>query len=46
MPADLFNKKTDLETGYRTQSILCMPVLNKTQDRVVAVVQLLNKQAG
>lgn len=42
--SDLFNKKTDLETGYRTQSILCMPVLNKTQDRVVAVVQLLNKQ--
>ncbi len=42
--SDLFNKKTDLETGYRTESILCMPVLNKTQDNVVAVVQLLNKQ--
>ncbi|MEB3268227.1 MAG: adenylate/guanylate cyclase domain-containing protein [Leptolyngbya sp.] len=42
--SDLFNKKTDLETGYRTQSILCMPVLNKTQDSIVAVVQLLNKR--
>ncbi|MGD1906720.1 MAG: GAF domain-containing protein [Leptolyngbyaceae cyanobacterium] len=40
----LFNKKTDLETGYRTDSILCMPVLNKTQEHVVAVVQLLNKK--
>jgi adenylate cyclase len=42
--SSLFNKKTDLETGYRTESILCMPVLNKTQDNVVAVVQLLNKK--
>ena len=41
--SDLFNRKTDEETGYRTRSILCMPVLNKTQEEVVAVVQLLNK---
>ncbi|MGD1859577.1 MAG: GAF domain-containing protein [Leptolyngbyaceae cyanobacterium] len=41
--SDLFSRKTDQETGYRTQSILCMPVFNKTQERVVAVVQLLNK---
>ncbi|MGF1522968.1 MAG: GAF domain-containing protein [Leptolyngbyaceae cyanobacterium] len=39
---ELFSRKTDEETGYRTRSILCMPVFNKTQD-IVAVVQLLNK---
>ncbi len=42
----LFNKQTDLKTGYRTRSILCMPVFNKGGDGVVAVVQLLNKQMG
>lgn len=41
--SDLFNRKTDAETGYRTRSILCMPVFNKAQESVVAVVQLLNK---
>ena len=39
---ELFSRKTDEETGYRTRSILCMPVFNKTQN-IVAVVQLLNK---
>ncbi|RZM81818.1 GAF domain-containing protein [Leptolyngbya iicbica] len=41
--SDLFNPKTDKETGYRTHSILCIPVFNKTKEAVVAVVQLLNK---
>ena len=41
--SEVFNRKTDEETGYRTHSILCMPVFNKTQESVVAVVQLLNK---
>jgi adenylate cyclase len=41
--SDLFSRKTDQETGYRTHSILCIPVFNKTQESVVAVVQLLNK---
>ncbi|MEO0985161.1 MAG: GAF domain-containing protein [Cyanobacteria bacterium J06639_14] len=40
---ELFNRKTDEETGYHTRSILCIPVFNKTQEVVVAVVQLLNK---
>ena len=40
---ELFNRTTDQETGYRTYSILCIPVFNKTQETVVAVVQLLNK---
>jgi adenylate cyclase len=39
----LFNPGTDKATGYRTNSILCIPVFNKTQEVVVAVVQLLNK---
>jgi adenylate cyclase len=41
--SDLFNPKTDKETGYRTHSILCIPVFNKANETVVAVVQLLNK---
>ena len=41
--SELFNRKTDEETGYHTHNILCMPVFNKTQETVVAVVQLLNK---
>ena len=37
--------QVDKDTGYRTKSILCMPVLgNKSQ--VIAVVQLLNKNKG
>ena len=40
-----FDSSHDKKTGYHTRSILCMPVLNK-QDRVVAVVQLLNKEGN
>jgi adenylate cyclase len=40
----LFNKEVDRETGYQTRNILCMPIFNTKGDRVVAVVQLLNKQ--
>eukprot|EP00668_Euglena_longa_P003813 GGOE01004472.1.p1 GENE.GGOE01004472.1~~GGOE01004472.1.p1 ORF type:complete len:884 (-),score=297.49 GGOE01004472.1:509-3091(-) len=39
-----FNRSIDLETGYRTTSILCMPV--KFEGCIVAVAQLLNKQGG
>ncbi|HEY9747241.1 MAG TPA: GAF domain-containing protein [Allocoleopsis sp.] len=41
----LFNKEVDKQTGYRTDNILCMPIFNK-HERVVAVVQLLNKMGG
>jgi adenylate cyclase len=41
----LFNKSIDRQTGYRTRNILCMPVFS-TKNRVVAVVQLLNKLGG
>ena len=39
----LFNRDVDQQTGYRTRNILCMPIFS-TKNRVVAVVQLLNKE--
>jgi adenylate cyclase len=39
----LFNPSIDRRTGYRTRNILCMPIFD-TQDQVVAIAQLLNKQ--
>ena len=41
----LFNREIDARTGYRTRSLLCMPILDP-QERVVAVAQLLNKTSG
>ncbi|KAL3875765.1 hypothetical protein ACJMK2_033683 [Sinanodonta woodiana] len=40
-----FDPQTDLETGYRTRSILCMPIRN-AQGRVLGVAQLINKLDG
>lgn len=40
-----FNQEVDRQTGYRTKTILCMPVRNK-QGAVVGVLQVLNKRAG
>ncbi|MEA5450459.1 GAF domain-containing protein [Leptolyngbya sp. CCNP1308] len=40
---DRFDSTYDQKHGYRTRSILCMPVLSKKTDNIVAVVQLLNK---
>lgn len=41
----LFNPEVDRRTGYRTRSMLCMPIEN-SKKRVFAVVQLLNKGGG
>jgi putative ABC transport system ATP-binding protein len=41
----LFNRDIDARTGYRTRGLLCMPVIDQ-RDRVIAVVQLLNKRGG
>jgi adenylate cyclase len=41
----LFNKAVDEATGYRTRTILCMPILD-SGGRVFAVMQLLNKAGG
>ncbi|MDH7498841.1 MAG: GAF domain-containing protein, partial [candidate division NC10 bacterium] len=40
-----FNPEVDKETGYRTQSILCLPVLNHRRE-IIGVIQVLNKKEG
>jgi adenylate cyclase len=40
-----FNPAIDKRTGYRTRSILCMPIINK-EGKVIGVTQVLNKQGG
>lgn len=40
-----FNPEVDRRTGYRTRSILCMPVRNKN-GRIIGVTQVLNKSGG
>ncbi|MBM3491174.1 MAG: GAF domain-containing protein [Alphaproteobacteria bacterium] len=40
-----FNQEFDRRTGYRTRSILCMPILNK-EGRRLGVMQVLNKRGG
>lgn len=40
-----FNPAVDKKTGYRTRSILCLPVSNKNGDKL-AVIQVLNKRGG
>eukprot|EP00997_Jenningsia_sp_PLL12_P004656 NODE_194_length_2211_cov_44.141073_g165_i0.p1 GENE.NODE_194_length_2211_cov_44.141073_g165_i0~~NODE_194_length_2211_cov_44.141073_g165_i0.p1 ORF type:complete len:695 (-),score=195.03 NODE_194_length_2211_cov_44.141073_g165_i0:126-2153(-) len=39
-----FNKEIDIKTGYKTNSILCMPVT--FEGTIVAVAQLINKSSG
>ncbi|MEC4984663.1 MAG: GAF domain-containing protein [Oscillatoria sp. PMC 1068.18] len=39
---NLYNKEIDEIPGYRTKSLLCMPIVSSV-NQVVAVVQLLNK---
>lgn len=40
-----FNSAVDRETGYRTRSVLCVPLVSKSGE-VVGVTQLVNKRAG
>jgi signal transduction histidine kinase len=40
-----FNPEVDKETGYRTRSILCVPMFDQRQ-QVIGAVQVLNKRAG
>jgi adenylate cyclase len=40
-----FNKEVDRKTGYRTRSILCVPVVNN-HGIAIGVVQVLNRRAG
>ena len=40
-----FNPQVDKKSGYRTKSILCMPVRDKS-GKILAVLQALNKNTG
>lgn len=40
-----FNKEVDRRTGYRTESILTMPIVNKA-GACIGVTQVLNKRGG
>jgi len=40
-----FNQAVDRQTGYRTKTILCVPVRNKA-GAIVGVLQVLNKRTG
>lgn len=42
---DRFNKDVDSHTGYRTRSVLCMPLYNRAGSRS-GIIQLLNKNDG
>jgi len=41
----LFNREVDKKTGYRTRSVLAVPLLN-FRGEIVGVVQVLNKKGG
>jgi len=42
-PGSVDAKKIDEKTGYRTYSLLAMPLLNEETGKLIAVVQLINK---
>jgi adenylate cyclase len=42
-PDSTHSKKTDQEIGYRTCSLLCMPVFNSDRE-LIGVTQLFNKK--
>eukprot|EP00814_Leptocylindrus_danicus_P007150 CAMPEP_0116011966 /NCGR_PEP_ID=MMETSP0321-20121206/4860_1 /TAXON_ID=163516 /ORGANISM="Leptocylindrus danicus var. danicus, Strain B650" /LENGTH=449 /DNA_ID=CAMNT_0003481255 /DNA_START=1279 /DNA_END=2628 /DNA_ORIENTATION=- len=41
-----FNKNLDEQTGFRTKSLLCAPIKNRSGDCIIAVIQMLNKKGG
>lgn len=40
-----FNKEIDMQTGYKTKTILCMPIKNLNQ-QIIGAFQVLNKSQG
>ncbi|MGB3494574.1 MAG: GAF domain-containing protein [Elainellaceae cyanobacterium] len=40
-----FDPSTDKRTGYRTRTVLCMPVFN-SKNQLIGVTQLINKKKG
>lgn len=41
----LFNKETDIQTGYTTRTVLCVPMKNR-EGEIIGVLQVLNKKNG
>jgi hypothetical protein len=41
-----FNRETDRQTGYRTRSMLCLPLFDFDGQTVVGALQALNKRNG
>ncbi len=46
-----FDPSTDKKTGYRTRSVLCMPIFEpvhskRSKPKILAVIQALNKRSG
>lgn len=40
-----FNQEVDIKTGYRTKTILCMPIMNNNRE-IIGAFQVLNKIDG
>lgn len=40
-----FNPEVDTRTGYRTKTILCMPIMNNNKE-IIGAIQVLNKIGG
>ena len=39
-----FSSEIDQKTGYKTKTLLCMPIM--IQGNVIGVVQMINKKSG
>ena len=40
-----FNQEVDQRTGYRTRSVICVPMRNHRR-KIIGVIQVLNKESG
>ena len=43
---DRFNSAVDKKTGYRTRTILCVPIRGPHGNKVIGCVQMINKKKG
>ncbi|MBM3182384.1 MAG: HD domain-containing protein [Chloroflexi bacterium] len=41
----LFHKEVDRQTGYRTRTVLCVPMKNR-EGKITGVLEILNKKSG
>ena len=40
-----FNKKVDIDTGYRTKTILCVPIKDES-NKIIGCLEAINKIQG